>query len=642
MRGLVNFIYLVMLGAFGLWIFLFTNISANSTVIKQASTSSHMLALTSNGKTLCVVNPDSDSITIIDSETLLVQAEIPVGNDPRAVAINKNLAFVTNHGSDSISVIDLQAQSKLTDISVGERPVGAAISPNGRFLAISEMGQDTVRFISTQTYKTLFSYPVRDRPYGLSFTPDGSYLLVSHLISGEITRMKVQPFTIFLPDVFRGSTFTDNDLSQPIIPNVTNGPVDDFVRGSIRSIPTWPNVAPAPTVITNETGTRAYLTQTMGNGLGLNNQFDSTVFPKVSVINLNTNSHQIAEHISLPEIDRPVGLPWDVALTKNETELWVVNAASNDISVIDISNPNIPTRTANIKVGDNPRGIIISQNGSTAFVYNALAGIVSVIDAYNYTITKEITTTAISLPPLLLTGKKLFHSSARADLAQAAWISCNTCHVEGEQDGRTWLIQFLGPVPPGEQPLIKRNTTSLLGMIETYPLRWSAEWDESADSEFSVRLEQFGTGLIPGDMHPTLGTPNQGRSSDLDALAAFIDSLQVPVRKHDLSPAELRGKEVFASSVTECQTCHPPPLYTDLNQHDVGTGDRPGEWFGPRFDTPTLRYLFDSAPYLHDGSAATLMDVLTNNNPDDKHGITSHLTEQQLTDLIAFLLTLPH
>jgi cytochrome c peroxidase len=179
-------------------------------------------------------------------------------------------------------------------------------------------------------------------------------------------------------------------------------------------------------------------------------------------------------------------------------------------------------------------------------------------------------------------------------------------------------------------------------MIETYPLRWSAEWDESADSEFSIRFEQFGTGLILGDMHPTLGTPNQGRSTELDALAALIDSLSVPERIHPLSPSEVRGKEIFESPTTGCLTCHPPPLYTDLNQHDVGTGDSQGEWFGPIFDTPTLRFLFDSPPYLHDGSAATLHDVLTITNPNDEHGTTSHLSGEQLADLIAFLLTLPY
>ena len=192
-------------------------------------------------------------------------------------------------------------------------------------------------------------------------------------------------------------------------------------------------------------------------------------------------------------------------------------------------------RVANIPVGDNPRGIVIAPDGNTAYVDNTLAGTVSVIDANAYTVVQVIPVTNIPLPPALLKGKRLFFSSARPDLAQARWISCNTCHIEGEQDGRTWKIRYLGSLPPGEQPIITRNTTSLLGMVETYPLRWSAEWNESADSEFSVRFEQFGTGLIEGDMNPTLGEPNQGRSYELDCLALFIDSLTAPARAHALT-----------------------------------------------------------------------------------------------------------
>ena len=78
-------------------------------------------------------------------------------------------------------------------------------------------------------------------------------------------------------------------------------------------------------------------------GLGYNTGFDTTVFPKVSVLNLETNTHQTAEHISLPETDRPVGLPSDSALAKNGAPScrWL-NSASNDISVIDVSNTDPP------------------------------------------------------------------------------------------------------------------------------------------------------------------------------------------------------------------------------------------------------------------------------------------------------------
>jgi YVTN family beta-propeller protein len=626
------------LGALLLLFVLLGLVGAHSAALPEAAAfsdvsqkwSSSAIAVTPDGDTLMVVNPDSNSLTLVDTISNTVVAELAVGVNPRSVAVAPDgaTAYVANQGSDDLSVIDLSAHTVVTEVAVGDRPVGVAVSPDGRFIAVAEMGDDRVRFLDAAALRTLSTTAVADRPHGLAFTPDSRRLLVTHLLSGEVTVLPVQPFTLYLPLILK--------------PQVTQHAIritPSNQRLPSSRITTWPNVAPAPAVVVNGAGTRAYLPQTMANGLGLNTQFDTTVFPKVSVLNLATNSHQTSEHIPLPERDQPVGLPWDVALARDDTELWVVNAGSNDVSVLDISDPSRPSRVAHIFVGDNPRGIVLSPDGSMAYVNNTLAGTVSVIDAGAYTVTDVLTVTDIPLPPILLHGKRLYHSSARSDLAQAAWISCNTCHVEGEHDGRTWLLQFIGEAPPGA--VITRNTTSLLGMIETYPLRWSAEWDESADSEFSVRFEQFGAGLIQGEMHPTLGTPNQGRSYDLDCLAAFIDSLAAPERTHTLTPAEQRGKAIFESAETGCAACHPAPLYTDLQVHDVGTADSPSEWFGPLIDTPTLRFLYDSAPYLHDGSAATMRDVLTIANPNDEHGVTSHLTENKLADLIAFLLALP-
>ncbi|MBN1202778.1 MAG: beta-propeller fold lactonase family protein [Anaerolineae bacterium] len=576
---------------------------------------SSALAITADGQWVIAVNPDSNSVTMLDTTTHAV-TEIPVGIDPRAVTVETHpaasRAYIANQGSDSVSVLDLTTRTITNEIAVGDRPVGVVLSPDGTQLYVAELGDDSVRVIDTATLTTHEIFTVADRPYGLAITPDGTRLLVTHLLSGEVTLI-TRP-----PDAAANHVIT-------------------------ATIATWANVAPAPTVITNHSGTRAYLPQTMAHGLGLNTQFDNSVFAKVSVLNLDDCTHQTAEHISLPETDQPVGLPWDAALALNDTQLWVLNAGSNDLSVVDISTPNRPVRTAHLTVGDNPRGIVLSPDGTRAYVNNTLAGTISVIDMQAYTVLEDIPITTLPLPPLLLRGKQLFYSSARADLAQAAWISCNTCHIEGEHDGRTWQLQYIGDVPEGATPVIVRNTTSLLGMIETYPLRWSGEWDESADSEFSVRFEQYGSGLIHGEeMHPTLGEPNQGRSYDLDALGAYIDSLAVPARAQPLSPAEERGRLIFESPETECANCHPAPLYTNLRAYDVGTARGPGEWFGPEIDTPTLRFLYDSAPYLHNGSAPTLHDVLTTANPADEHGVTSHLSDQELDNLIAFLLALPY
>ena len=613
---------------------------AQSSIVYASS----IIAITPDGYTLLVVNPDSNSLTLVDTTSRSPFAELPVGVDPRSVAVSPDgsWACTANQGSDSISIIDLSERTLLNTLNVGDRPVGVAIAPQGDLVAVAELGEDQVRLLDVTDWSARLVVAVADRPHGLAFTPDGGRLLVTHLLSGDVTILDLEPIVLYLPIMIKG---------QPLshVAAATQPPSRPLTRSSRptshvlhSTIPTWPNIAPAPSVVVNTLGTRAYLAQTMAHGLGLNTQFDNTVFPKVSVLNLEVDQHQSSEHISLPEKDQPVGLPWAVALACDDRELWVVNAGSNDVSVLDISNPTAVKRVAHIPVADNPRGVVLHPDGTTAYVNNTLAGTVSVIDTQAYTVTEVITVTEIPLPPLLLHGKRLFHSSARPDLAQASWISCNTCHIEGEHDGRTWLLQYVGDVPLGGSPVITRNTTSLLGMIETYPLRWSAEWDESADSEFSVVFEQFGTGLIDGEMHPTLGAPNQGRSWDLDCLASFIDSLQVPQRSHSLTSAEERGRILFESPRTSCSVCHPAPLYTDLKQHDVGTAFSYGEWFGPLIDTPTLHLLYDSALYLHDGSAATLREVLTTANPDDEHGTTSHLTEQEIEDLVAFLLALPY
>ena len=106
-----------------------------------------------------------------------------------------------------------------------------------------------------------------------------------------------------------------------------------------------------------------------------------------------------------------------------------------------------------------------------------------------------------------------------------------------------------------------------------------------------------------------------------------------------LSPAAERGKALFNDASTGCAECHPPPLYTTRTSYPVGTlaaADRAGD----QLDTPTLLEIWRTAPYLHDGSAATLNEVLVGRNRSDQHGHTSQLTPAQIQDLVEFLRSL--
>ncbi|MFG0252697.1 MAG: hypothetical protein ACF8NJ_07495, partial [Phycisphaerales bacterium JB038] len=99
-----------------------------------------------------------------------------------------------------------------------------------------------------------------------------------------------------------------------------------------------------------------------------------------------------------------------------------------------------------------------------------------------------------------------------------------------------------------------------------------------------------------------------------------------------------RGKLLYESPKLGCLDCHAPPLYTNLKMFDVGTRGELDRH--DAFDTPTLVELWRTAPYLHDGSAATLREVLIERNRADKHGKTTQLSDAEIDDLVAYMLSL--
>lgn len=251
-------------------------------------------------------------------------------------------------------------------------------------------------------------------------------------------------------------------------------------------------------------------------------------------------------------------------------------------------------------------------------------------------------------------GRLIFQQAVDPRMTKDGYLSCATCHLDGDDDGRTWDFTDRGEG--------LRNTVSLLGKAGGHgPIHWSGNFDEVQDFENDIRGPQAGAGYLDDAdweaTQATLGDPKAGLSADLDALAAYVGSLDrflpSPHRGADgLSDAALAGKQIFEDPLVGCADCHPAPLFTDSQWlapgqpllQDVGTltdasGDRLGaELFG--IDTPTLLGLPGSGPYLHDGSAPTLRAVLVDRNPADEHGVTSHLSDEQLDQLVQYLLEL--
>jgi hypothetical protein len=205
-----------------------------------------------------------------------------------------------------------------------------------------------------------------------------------------------------------------------------------------------------------------------------------------------------------------------------------------------------------------------------------------------------------------------------ASICYQQWQSCLSCHPDGRADGLNWDQQNDGLGNP-------KNTKSLLYSHVTPPCMITGI---RVSAELAVRN---------GILHTLQTRQPENIAADMDdylkQLAPVTSPYLAEYRKKD---AKQLGKKLFEQA--GCAQCHTGEYFTDMKKYDVGTGD--GDDKGRPFDTPSLREIFRTAPYLYDGRAATLKDVFSVFNPDDKHGFTKNLTEKELDALILYVNTL--
>jgi YVTN family beta-propeller protein len=559
-----------------------------------------------DGTGLAVANLDAHSVTVLTTWPFLKQAEIPVGQHPRSVAASRDgrTLLVTLPDADRVVCVDLRKRQKTGELQVPGGPFAVVAHPRAEKAYVAAAYANLVAEVNLQTMSIARQLPVARTPRGLSLSADGRRLYVVHFFTGQLSII--------------------DTVQWQVAGTIANRPDANLAR----------------CVALGPDGRAAYLPHLRSNVTNPRLQFDTTVFPVVSRFDLVARSDLAGQRIALDAIGYPANNPWEAVVSDDGSRLLVVNAGSDDLQVIDLSTGK---SLAHIDVGANPRGIVLSADGLFAYVHNVLSHDISVVGTSSLRQLFCVPVTEPTLRPEIARGKILFNSARPRSITLDRWISCASCHPDGESDGRTWQFAA-GP----------RKTPSLRGAGQTLPHNLSPDRDEIQDSEHFIRHVMGGTGLIPGRSAPDkLGPPSAGRSEDADALAAFILSLSVrPSPFARGGPERLaaieRGRAIFFSRRAGCASCHPPPYYSDSQLtaepwkvHDVGTGHGPAERRGTRFDTPSLLGLYAARRYLHDGRATSLAEVLTTHNREDRHGVTSHLGASDVADLVAFLRSLP-
>lgn len=277
-------------------------------------------------------------------------------------------------------------------------------------------------------------------------------------------------------------------------------------------------------------------------------------------------------------------------------------------------------------------------------------------------------------PARIELGRKLYFDKR---LSGDESMSCATCHdpSKGWSDGRQRAIGF------GHQELGRHSPTVINTAYNTVQF-----WDGRADT-----LEQQALGPILADGEMNMASPEAAmkmikeapeyvgafeeaynRSPNWDdvgrAIAAFERTVVTGPSRFDryvegdksaLTESEKRGLILFTTTAS-CTACHSGPNFTDNKFYMIGVRQEGPlqEDIGRQaisesaedrncFKTPGLRNIEQSAPYMHDGSLATLEEVVEFYNKggerdDNRSKLIQplNLTESQQADLVAFLKAL--
>ena len=576
------------------------------------------LALSPDGSQLFATEHTADQLAIVNVRRGEVTKEVRVPAAPAGVVVSPDgaLSYVTCAEAGVVAVVDNQDGKVRDEIKVGACPWGMALSSDGTTLYVCNRFTNDVSVVDTLTRQEVARIPAVREPGFCALSEDTGRLVVGNMMPlGSNHDFKLASEITFI------DTTTREQKASWRLPTGCN---------QVRQICCSPD------------GQWAYVVSVLGRFLVPPTQIQRGWINTNALTVINLATGEMLATVLLDDLDLGAANPYGMAMSPDGKQLFVSLAGTHEIEVIDVPGlhriieetaPEARPDLANdltflyrnhvkqrLAVGGlGPHWIALAPDGRELFVANYFSDNVTVLALRSGKVERTI---ALGPEPEMDTvrkGELLFHD---ATMCFQHWQSCASCHPDARSDGLMWDLLNDGLGNP-------KNSKSLLLSGQTPPVMSSG-----------IR-EDMRTAVRSGFRFILFREPEEG---DVDAVEAYLSSLQPaqsPVHEAGGEVRETiqRGKKLFESEATGCLPCHPGPLYTNLQTVDVGTAsqfDRDRQ----EFDTPALVEVWRTGPYLHDGTAVTLKDVLTTRNGEDRHGRTSQLSEQELNDLATFLASL--
>jgi sugar lactone lactonase YvrE len=551
---------------------------------------------------------------VIDADSgQLIQTD-KAGKNVASVAIGKNAGLMTYDPVGKRAYVVDRTGNKVKVIKVGDKlevaasfatpaePYGIALSPDRKLALVTTIADRTLVALDTATGKEKWRTGIGREPRGIAVSPDGTRALIAYLTTGTIDQVdlleshKAEHIALSTQNLRRG--------------RFGAGGGDAFARGAFTALFMGENQAVVP--FQRETPVQAIgggeRTGSYGGG------FEAPISHQLAF--LGTSKERTNQIVATIGQHQPRALAWDgtrdalyIAGLGSDTIIQLKNASQVGIA------QGVSATLANGKDRCGPDGIAVGADGNLLVWCSFTRSVarVDVTDDKGKLASSAKAEHGASLVASTFNAKQhegmvLFHASM-PQLSAGGALACASCHPDGRADGLSWRID--------KQEL---QTPILAGrIVDTHPYKWDGG-DPNLTASLTGTMKRLGG----------FGVTKEQTA----ALAAYLEVLPPPAAPTRDAVAVSRGQKLFDSAEVGCRTCHDGKQYTDRDKHKFSAVTL------PEADTPSLIGLAASAPYYHDGSAATLEALLRDRGKVHGMAETTKLTDSQVADLIAFLETL--
>ena len=158
------------------------------------------IILADEGRHLLVAVGDDDTVEVYDTDTHERLHTLPSGPDPELFVLHPsgNPLYIANEDDNLVTVVDLETRQPITEIPVGVEPEGMGVSPDGSVIVNTSETTNMAHFIDAESHEIVANVLVDQRPRFAEFKSDGSEVWVSSEIGGTVS--------VIDPEATRSST----------------------------------------------------------------------------------------------------------------------------------------------------------------------------------------------------------------------------------------------------------------------------------------------------------------------------------------------------------------------------------------------------------------------------------------------------